>query len=136
MNDRHAASEAPKHLAELQPDVAAAKDQEVFRQLLQLHDRRVGQGLDLIQPLEAGNVGPGARVDEDPLGLQHLATNLDLMRPHKPGVTAIEAHSPAPLDPALLPAAELLHNVVFSLDDPGEIDAYSSSPDPPSLRVP
>ena len=42
--DRDAAAEPAKHLAELQTDIAAPKNQQVLRHFLQLHDRRGIEG--------------------------------------------------------------------------------------------
>src|SRR6266545_3927439 len=39
LRDRHAAAQAPEQLAELQPDVAAADNEQMLRHRIQLHDR-------------------------------------------------------------------------------------------------
>ena len=38
LNERDLAAKAAKHLCELQPDVAAPDDKQVFRECVQLHD--------------------------------------------------------------------------------------------------
>ncbi len=40
LDDRDLAAEPAEHLPELQPDVAAAEDDQVLGELVQLHDRR------------------------------------------------------------------------------------------------
>ena len=48
--DRDLAAEAPEHLRELEPDVAAADDHQMSRDEIDVHHRAVGQIVDLIEP--------------------------------------------------------------------------------------
>jgi hypothetical protein len=68
LHDRHAAAQPPKQLAELQPDVAAAENEQMLRHRIQLHDRgrvQVRHGVDAFEP---GHAGPRTSVDEDQIG--------------------------------------------------------------------
>src|SRR5205823_7908837 len=65
LDDRHAASEAPKHLPELEPDISAPEYQEVLRQLGQLHDGGRVERRDAIDPRQRRASRPAAGVDED-----------------------------------------------------------------------
>ena len=48
----------------------------VLRQVGHLQDALVAQAASLVQPRDARGARPGARVDEDALGLQHLFANM------------------------------------------------------------
>ena len=60
-HDRHRRSEPAKHLRELEADVAAADDDEVPRQGVELKQRRVGQRPHLIATRKIGHCSPGRR---------------------------------------------------------------------------
>jgi hypothetical protein len=65
LDDRDVAAEATKHLSELERDAAAADDEQVFGERVQLHSRgRIedGHGVDA---LDRERLRPGADVDED-----------------------------------------------------------------------
>ncbi len=76
LNNRNFAAEAAKHLAELKPNVAAAKNHEMFGHRRQLHDGFVGQVVDRVQPRNGWNDRPRSRVDEDALALQQTDRQL------------------------------------------------------------
>ena len=64
-DDRDLAAEPAEHLAELQPDVAAAKDDQVLGDLVELHDRGRVEHRDVARAVDRQRPGPGARVDDD-----------------------------------------------------------------------
>src|SRR5205807_4954399 len=68
LHDRHPAAEPAEHLPELEPDVAAAHDQEVLGNLAQIHDRRRVQGGNAVEAGHRGLGRPGPRVNEDEVG--------------------------------------------------------------------
>ena len=59
LDDGDFASESPEHLPELQPDIAAAHDDQVPGKKINVHHRAVGEVLDLI---EAGHAEARSRV--------------------------------------------------------------------------
>ena len=65
LDDRDVAAEAAEHLAELEPEVVAAEDDQVLRHLLEVHDVAVGQVLDLVEAGNRQDARAGAGVDED-----------------------------------------------------------------------
>ena len=64
LHDGHRAAEAAEHLGELQADVAPAEDEQLPRNLLQLHDRGGVEEGHLSSPAAPARPA-GARVDED-----------------------------------------------------------------------
>ena len=104
LHDRHARAEAPIHLAELQPHVAATDHDQVLGQEVHVHHGGVGQVGHLIQPRHRGNQRAPANVDEDALGLQQIVADTH-------GLHALKASMPLE-DSAVLKAADpLLHAV-------------------------
>src|SRR5262245_50511934 len=67
-----ARAEAAEHLAELQPDVAAADDDEVLGHEIDVHDRLVGEVGNAFDALQLGHERPAAYVEEDFLAVQPL----------------------------------------------------------------
>src|SRR5262249_47109068 len=86
---RNLAAEPPEHLPKLQADVPTAEDEQVFRQLVQLHERGVGQIMDLVQPVDVWNVRACPGVNENALALQWLPGDIDPVRAGEPGLSAI-----------------------------------------------
>ena len=64
-DDGDFAAEAAVHLPELEADVAAADDDEMLRQEVDLEHGGVGEVLDLIDAGHVGDAGAAADVDED-----------------------------------------------------------------------
>src|SRR3984957_16784614 len=80
MNDRNAASEAAEHLPEFKPDIAATKDDQVFGNFLQLHQRLVRDVAGRVDSLDARRSGPRSRVDKNLVALENLVSHLHLIR--------------------------------------------------------
>ena len=69
LNDGDVGSKAAVHLAELQADVAAADNNQMFRQKIHPHHGRVGKIGHLIQAGHRRHERSSARVDENLIGL-------------------------------------------------------------------
>src|SRR5262245_54802215 len=91
MDDGHATSESPEHLPELQADVSAAEDEQVFVQFGQPHDAGIIEVVDRTESFHLRDVRPSAGINEDALALQNFFTNAHLMRPDEPSVPAVKA---------------------------------------------
>ena len=77
------ATEAPEHLSELQPDVAAPHDNQVFRYCFQLQNRLVRQ---IGYPFKSfGDKRPPAHVDENLFGGHFYLADSYLLWPDKSG---------------------------------------------------
>ena len=72
LEDRHGAAEAAEHLAELEGDVAAADDDEVLGQRVEVEDAIVVEPGHVTESRDRGLCGPRAHVEED-LGRHHRA---------------------------------------------------------------
>ena len=72
--------ETPVHLRELEADVAAADDDQVRRQEVDRHHRRVGQHRHAVQPRPIGQRRAPADVDENLRRLQSASVDLDGVR--------------------------------------------------------
>ena len=68
LDDGDLAAEAPEHLAELEADVAAADDDEMLGDEVDVHHRAVGEERHVVEPGHGGNERAAADVDEDALG--------------------------------------------------------------------
>ena len=82
---RHARAEAAKHLGELEPDVAAAGDDQMLGQDVERQDRRVVERADLGEPRPVGHDGARADVEEDLRRRQPLAVDLIVCRLDRSG---------------------------------------------------
>jgi len=77
-------------LPEFEPDIAAAYDDQMPRQKIDLHHRRMGQIGDLLNARHRRHQRSPADIDENALGPKPLGPDLDLARRDKPGMTAVE----------------------------------------------
>ena len=75
LDHRHLAAEAAEDLRELQADVAAADDDQVRRDEIDVQHRAVGEIGDLVQPGDVGHEGAAADIDEDLRRAQGLAAD-------------------------------------------------------------
>jgi hypothetical protein len=66
------AAEAAEHLRELETDVAASENQQMLRDVRQLHDGGRIERRDLVEALESGAGRPAAAVDEYEIGVEAL----------------------------------------------------------------
>jgi hypothetical protein len=69
------AAEPAVHLRELEPDVAAAHDDEVPRQEVDVHDRAVRPVADRVETPHRGGGRATADVHEDPIGLEEVVAD-------------------------------------------------------------
>ena len=67
LHDGHLSAEAAVHLCELKADIAAADDDQMPRQRVELENRRVGQGGDTVDSRQVRNARAAADIDEDVL---------------------------------------------------------------------
>ena len=65
LDDRHLGAEAAVHLREFEADVAAADDDQMPRQRVELQDRAVGQRRHVVDAGHVGNARAAAHIDED-----------------------------------------------------------------------
>ena len=80
LQDGDFAAEAAVHLPKLQADVAAADDDEMLGQKIDLHHRGVCEIADLIETRHGRNDGTAADVDEDLIGSEAVLADCDHMR--------------------------------------------------------
>ena len=86
LDDRDLGPEAPVHLRELEPDVAAADDDEMLGHPVEAQDRAVGQVIDLTDARHVGHGGAPADVDEDAGRRQQRLPDPDRVRALETGV--------------------------------------------------
>ena len=101
VDERDLAAEAAVHLRELQPDVAAADDDQVLGQHLQVQDGRVGQVVHPVEPGERRHERARSHVDEDPLGLQQGVAHADPVSGLEAGVPLVDRAVGERPEPAL-----------------------------------
>ncbi len=65
LDDRDPRPEPPVHLAELETDVAAADDDQVLGEKVDVHHRRVGQKRDVVETRHRRHERAAADIDED-----------------------------------------------------------------------
>ena len=80
LDHRHLGAEAPVHLREFQPDIAAADDHQVRRPEIHLHDAAVGEERNVLHARQIGHRGARADVDEDALGFELAPLHRDAAR--------------------------------------------------------
>ena len=85
LTNRAASDVGLEHLAEFQTDVAAANDDQVFGQGIDIHDARIGEVIDMFQTRNVGYVSPRADVDEDLVRSQQLITDTHRCWTFEPG---------------------------------------------------
>jgi hypothetical protein len=73
-----AAAEAPVHLRELEADVAAADDDQVLRQKIDVHHPGAREKRHFSDAFPLGYRRTAARIDEDFRGFEHSAVDADL----------------------------------------------------------
>ena len=86
----HLAAEPAKHLGELEPDIAAADDDKMRRNKIEIEQRAVVEVLDLVEAGNRRRHGTPADIDEDSIGVKHLAIDPHLARRSEPRVTLVD----------------------------------------------
>ena len=89
LDDRYARTETAIGLRELEADVAAADDHQVFRQHVQMHDRRVREVGHVAHAGHRRHERAAADVDEDLRRFERVVVHLDRRRRREPGVSWI-----------------------------------------------
>ena len=77
LNDGYLAAEAAINLRKLKSDIAAAENDQMRREEVHVHNRAVGEIVDLIKTRNGRRQRPPSDIDEYPLGLQDLAFDLN-----------------------------------------------------------
>ena len=77
LNDGYLAAEAAINLGKLKSDIAAAENDQMGREEVHVHNRAVGEIVDLIKPRNGRRQRPPSDIDEYPLGLKDLAFDLN-----------------------------------------------------------
>src|SRR5206468_9243507 len=107
LDDGDAAAEAANHLCELQPDIAAADDDQVLGDEVDIHHGDVGQVADALEPVHRWNLRPGSDVQEDLLRGETLAVDVYRLVVDEAGVAAIHGRALQAGHPAFDAAAGL-----------------------------
>src|ERR1700716_647583 len=90
LDDGDLRAKTPEHLAEFQAYVAAADDDEVWRDVIEADHRTVRQVWNAIQARNPRNRCASADVDEDAAGAQHDVANRDLASRPEPCVSLVD----------------------------------------------
>ncbi len=94
-DDRYLAAKAAVHLAEFEADIAAADNDEMVRQKIDVHHRRIRQVGHFVSAGHWRHQRPAADIDKDPLSAQPPSivcsgSDFHRLRRREPGVAAIE----------------------------------------------
>src|SRR6201987_969083 len=89
-DDRYLAAKAAIHLAEFEADIAAADNDEMVRQKIDVHHRRIRQVGHFVYAGHWRHQRPAADIDKDPSSAQPLAGDFHRLRRREPGVAAVE----------------------------------------------
>ena len=135
MNDRDPAAKATEHLSELEADVAAAEDDQMFGNCLKLHDGFVREVADAIDPREARRIGTSAGVNKNLIAFDRFGADLYLVRRQEPSDAAVQADFRMIVDSVLLAVAKMLNHGILARDNRGKIDCHAGGVDAPLLRV-
>src|SRR5216684_203076 len=130
-------AETAKHLAELASDIAAAQHHQMARQVAQLHDAPVVEPGNALDSANRRNRRAGADIDHHDLRSVLFAVYLDLAFPGESRRPVNELDA-LPTDAETLfhafsPAAD---DRIFSVDDCGQIDSYTSGLHPQAFGRP
>ena len=134
LDDGHAAAEAAERLRQLEAHVAAAQDDQVFREVVQVQGLDVGQRARLREP--GGVVDPGTRpgVDDDGLaaerpGPARVERDLDRLRRDEAPLAHDELRAALPV---LLEVDrdQPVHHLPLAVADGGHVDLPVAGGDP------
>ena len=125
--DGDPASKTPEHLAELQADIAAAHNDQVSGEEVDVHHGTVSEIRDLIQSGHLRHYRAPAHVDEDPLGGEPVRSNADLLGRLEAGVALIDGAVVHVLQPSLQCGPRLTRNGVLPGFHPPHVDAPGSA---------
>jgi hypothetical protein len=88
----------------------------MFRHFGQLHDGRVGEVWDGVEPVEWGQGYASTRVDENPFSFQHLVADLETVWVEEAGVATVQVEVFPLLHFALQATSELTNDLVLARD--------------------
>jgi hypothetical protein len=91
LDDRYLAAKAAVHLAEFEADIAAADNDQMLWQKIDVHHRRIRQVGHVSYAGHWRHQRPAADIDQDLSGAQLLAGDFHRLRRREPGVAAVEA---------------------------------------------
>ena len=74
----------------IEADIAAADNDEMVRQKIDLHHRRIRQVGHFVDAGHWRHQRPAADIDKDPSGMQPLARDVHRLRRREAGVAAVE----------------------------------------------
>ncbi len=132
MNDGDAAAEAAKHLAKLHADISATENQQMLREVIQLHDGSVVQNirkrLQLVQTSDGRQGGAQAGVDENFVGgeVEFAAVvflDIDGFGCGKSGRAVDEIEIVCAEHGLFVTVAGLQHDLILTLDNAWHVDA-------------
>jgi hypothetical protein len=103
LDDGHLRPEAPVHLAELEADVGATDDNQVFGHPIQAEDGGVGEVGHVADAGHVRHYGTTSHIDEDARRLEDLAARAESVRPLEAGVL-LDDRAPASAAQMLLDA--------------------------------
>ena len=126
LDDGDFASKPPEHLPELQPDVAAAHDDQVPRKKVHAHHRAVGQVLHLVESRHRRHDRAPAHVDEDPLRREPVRAHADLASRFETRVALIDRAVLHLLQPGLDSRPRLPGDRVLPRLDAPHVDAHAA----------
>ena len=128
-DDGDLAAEPPEHLAEFQTDIAAADDDQVAREEIDIHHGGIGEVTDLVEPRHLGNDRARAHIDEDAFGGETPSPTATSRAETKRAAPLIDGAVRQALQPGLDAGAVLLHDGVFARFDAPHVDRHG----PPSV---
>ena len=122
--DGDLAAKTPVHLPELQTDVAAAHDDQMFRQEVDIHHGTVGEIGNLADPRQVGDDGAAAHVDEKSLGAEPFGADAHFPRRLEADVAFVHGAVRRALEKAFDPDSRLSGDGVLAGFDPLHVDAH------------
>ena len=130
LDHRDFGAEAPEHLGELEPDIAAADDDEMAGQGVELEQGGVGQRLDLIDAGKVGHDRPAADVDEESVRPRARRRRPQPWSAKRSGAWPVDDRAVRhALEPGFEMRARVPDDLVLSRHDGGEIDADRAGAD-------
>ena len=123
LDDRHLAAEAAVHLPEFEADIAPADNDEMVRQKIDVHHRRIRQVWRFLDAGHRRRRRPAADVDKNPGSAEPLAGDFHGLRRHEASVAAIERDVRGVFEGRGQPVSRRRHDRVRARFDPPHIDA-------------
>src|SRR5207248_2752126 len=90
-DDGDLAAKSAEHLPELQPDIAAAHDEEVPGKKINVHHRAVGEASDLLDSRHRRHDRAATDIDEDPIRHDPHRAHADVARRLETGVAPVNS---------------------------------------------